>query len=1774
MEIINSRYKIIKKISNSMPYVQEFLAADLWSESKKINLKIVSSLELKKEVLDFFKDNFITISTIDNYFHLKNYGFSSLYLSYPSLPHSNPDEILYIFTTEHLENAVPVFEFIQKCSMEDILKITVSVCQSLVHASNIGFEYEMFAHDNVMIVKEKDDFTVRIKDIVSAKLENSTSIRFNETKDYTETNENIDTVISFIVTLLAGQELKTSVSSTLTKLKTVYKNKKFNKKNEDIFTALYEIAKKYIHHKDKNQKIRIHTIIQDINRKLNRNYLADIIPPLNSITFRPKIVGKQKEINMVSQARVEIQSKKAKKQVFLIKGTQGTGKTRFLKEAEYRLALERTNIYANYNLRNSSPDQFWDDFLGKIFLNSYSAQDMDERENLIKNTKLIRDRKLAVNTEKEYDYMKFKLFNEGKNLFFKTIGQLPVFLIIDDVEFANDFMLDTILYLATEITELERFGVILSYDEAVTPVSPKFESFLNILNNYEKCQTFELNYFSKEETIEMLKNIMLLKYLPLSFGPVLYKHTSGCPSFIIEMIKEFVNAGTIYRDKLTGLWLIKEEIYNEKLQNRIPKSIEEALTNQLDVLSPSEKKVFLEVSLFQNKFKIEYLYKILAMSPKQIDKNINKLINKGLITVIKTGDKLEYTITNKIMHNILYQMVPPKNKMLQHKKISQILQKEPDTDVNELIWYLKESGNKKAALNYCLDIVNKNMKEKNPDAAIKIYEKITSMISGQSTKAKFQILLKIFELYNQMNITNKEAEIILSLEEMLPKIKDANLLSCYYNLMARYEYETSNEEKVNFYVNKLAELHTKISKDIVNLRLQHAKCLYYHLKRQYRDFKESTHKIFNLTKNRPEYISYRTEAYIFLGYLYDKKNKKKASFKCFQKAKELSSLSNNIKTELISMYNISIMHWKRYSNIEKTLTYTKNVITLAKKLGFLTIETISIINYALMLSEIQNNHEAYEYAKEAENKILANNMVMLKIPCITTLMEITQNLSRYKEFCEYRKEYIKTVRENKKKSANQHNCVFYVIMARMYQEFGYTNKAIVCLQRSIKLKKHLPDHQLFIVYFMLETLRIIQRKKSDINNLIKIFNLYINIKNYSTKNIRQLTKNFFDTVITATIKRPDIDFTPLILQIVKFNIPDLYDFQQAGMNYLNIYLSKTETEHILQENLQLIKPKKLINIALFLNMTLGDYYYAAGIQNLAIIYYLEAQNKILEILKNTPEKCKARLFNNWQFNRAFDIVSDFIKGKPLQKEKKYNQKTTNSELKEILKSKHINIIKKDKNLKNKLVQTFLKNEGYEHISPVEIVNNFTDNYTQNISEIMKFLALNIIATSYDFLEISTSGKPSFILHNEDQNKDLQNIFDFIIKFGYQNTAKIETILQKPCMVIPVNKKNFGSNHYKLLGFMVFISENVINDFSQEGRSFCKKHSNLLTLLVESKRFQQSASYDTLTGAYTRKYFEVFFKNIIKNLYNSNSKFSLILYDLDKFKNINDTYGHLVGDIVLKRVTQTILDSLSQGQILGRYGGEEFTVILPDTDSQKALKTAEYFRKKIENLVFTEFDTAITISLGIATFPEHGKTTSELLSNADQALYHSKNTGRNKSTVWAPSIINKKETSQAAVIIADESSFNENISATIELCDILKTNIKKTELSKTLISKIIKFFEAESGAIILKSKNKKNNELNFKINAKIGFESYPINYQLVHTVTEDGTGIYQVDWDSIAKRNSITNMPEWNSVMIAPIIKNEAIIGVIYLAAPEKHVKFNLNKFIFFTFLTDIISANI
>jgi diguanylate cyclase (GGDEF)-like protein len=126
-------------------------------------------------------------------------------------------------------------------------------------------------------------------------------------------------------------------------------------------------------------------------------------------------------------------------------------------------------------------------------------------------------------------------------------------------------------------------------------------------------------------------------------------------------------------------------------------------------------------------------------------------------------------------------------------------------------------------------------------------------------------------------------------------------------------------------------------------------------------------------------------------------------------------------------------------------------------------------------------------------------------------------------------------------------------------------------------------------------------------------------------------------------------------------------------------------------------------------------------------------------------------------------------------------------------------------------------------------------------------------------------------------------------------------------------------------------------------------------------------------------------------------------DIDHFKKFNDTYGHATGDAVLKQVAKTIRDCVRVGLDLPcRYGGEEMVVLLPETDTQGALVTAERIRREIEATALAGPEgeqLRVTISIGIATFPAMAETASDLFERADQALYASKHGGRNRSTIY-------------------------------------------------------------------------------------------------------------------------------------------------------------------------------
>jgi diguanylate cyclase (GGDEF)-like protein len=168
------------------------------------------------------------------------------------------------------------------------------------------------------------------------------------------------------------------------------------------------------------------------------------------------------------------------------------------------------------------------------------------------------------------------------------------------------------------------------------------------------------------------------------------------------------------------------------------------------------------------------------------------------------------------------------------------------------------------------------------------------------------------------------------------------------------------------------------------------------------------------------------------------------------------------------------------------------------------------------------------------------------------------------------------------------------------------------------------------------------------------------------------------------------------------------------------------------------------------------------------------------------------------------------------------------------------------------------------------------------------------------------------------------------------------------------------------------------------------------------RMETMATTDGLTGLVNHRTFQERLSEMLARAERSSGHHALILTDIDHFKKVNDTYGHPVGDQVLKGVAQVVRDCVRKVDLAARYGGEEFAIVLESTDREGAKLLAERIRQEVQKQVFSseKGNFSVTLSLGIAVYPEDGNEKPVLIHNADQSLYHAKHGGRNRAVAWA------------------------------------------------------------------------------------------------------------------------------------------------------------------------------
>lgn len=199
-------------------------------------------------------------------------------------------------------------------------------------------------------------------------------------------------------------------------------------------------------------------------------------------------------------------------------------------------------------------------------------------------------------------------------------------------------------------------------------------------------------------------------------------------------------------------------------------------------------------------------------------------------------------------------------------------------------------------------------------------------------------------------------------------------------------------------------------------------------------------------------------------------------------------------------------------------------------------------------------------------------------------------------------------------------------------------------------------------------------------------------------------------------------------------------------------------------------------------------------------------------------------------------------------------------------------------------------------------------------------------------------------------------------------------------------------------------------FSEEDVALVSSFAAYASIALERSSYYTLAGHlkelsvtDSLTGLFNRRYFEERFFEELNRSERHNLSFSLSMIDIDDFKLFNDSEGHLAGDEILKSIANISKDCLRVSDVIARFGGEEFAVIMPQTEREEAMLVSERIRKSIKDQIPCTWNAfprkTITVSIGVATYPHDGKERKELIRNADKALYTAKMEGKDRTVLW-------------------------------------------------------------------------------------------------------------------------------------------------------------------------------
>lgn len=254
------------------------------------------------------------------------------------------------------------------------------------------------------------------------------------------------------------------------------------------------------------------------------------------------------------------------------------------------------------------------------------------------------------------------------------------------------------------------------------------------------------------------------------------------------------------------------------------------------------------------------------------------------------------------------------------------------------------------------------------------------------------------------------------------------------------------------------------------------------------------------------------------------------------------------------------------------------------------------------------------------------------------------------------------------------------------------------------------------------------------------------------------------------------------------------------------------------------------------------------------------------------------------------------------------------------------------------------------------------------------------------------------------NEDLHAIAGIPIKIGNEIIGVLEVVNKKSSRTFS-NEELQILTRFATMAALVLDNAQLLDATEYEISERKRKEASLQKHVAEIEQLQaelrEQALNDPLTGLYNRRYLNEAIEREIAQARHEKAFLSVIVSDIDHFKTINDSHGHQIGDKLLTEIATVMKTNARESDIVCRYGGEEFLLVLPGANLASAVRRAEELRQKCQKILVRHEgeDLKVTMSFGVATYPDHGEGAGEIITQADKALYRSKQNGRNQVTLW-------------------------------------------------------------------------------------------------------------------------------------------------------------------------------